>query len=374
RCCATRWFMRWRSFKTLGSSITMNDSDFVEAHDVPRNESLAKVEIALLSVIFVSAAFLNTSLLLVLWKQRKQMSRMRVFVFHLCLADLVVTFFQVCPQLLWDITDRFVGPDLVCRLVKYLQVLGMFSSTYMIVVMTVDRYQAICNPMVKFQRTRTRLNVPVCVAWGISLLGSLPQVFIFSQVEVTPGVFDCWATFIQPWGLQTYITWTTLVIFVLPVITVVVCQVRICRAIQINIYQKTQQKGTMGLSSRASGVAGMSKARVKTLKMTVVIVLAYIVCWAPFFTVQLWSAWDKQAPKESNSFGLLPATFTILMLLASLNSCANPCIYLLFSGQVPKRLVSLLCRRHSGGKDSVHEEATLVSTLYLSLKNPPESK
>ncbi|XP_006807651.2 vasopressin V2 receptor-like [Neolamprologus brichardi] len=349
------------------SSITMNDSDFVEAHDVPRNESLAKVEIALLSVIFVSAAFLNTSLLLVLWKQRKQMSRMRVFVFHLCLADLVVTFFQVCPQLLWDITDRFVGPDLVCRLVKYLQVLGMFSSTYMIVVMTVDRYQAICNPMVKFQRTRTRLNVPVCVAWGISLLGSLPQVFIFSQVEVTPGVFDCWATFIQPWGLQTYITWTTLVIFVLPVITVVVCQVRICRAIQINIYQKTQQKGTMGLSSRASGVAGMSKARVKTLKMTVVIVLAYIVCWAPFFTVQLWSAWDKQAPKET-------ATFTILMLLASLNSCANPCIYLLFSGQVPKRLVSLLCRRHSGGKDSVHEEATLVSTLYLSLKNPPESK
>lgn len=406
----------------------MNDSDFVEARDVPRDESLAKVEIALLSVVFVSAAVLNTSLLLVLWKQRKQMSRMRVFVFHLCLADLVVTFFQVCPQLLWDITDRFVGPDLVCRLVKYLQVLGMFSSTYMIVVMTVDRYQAICNPMVKFQRTRTRLNVPVCVAWGISLLGSLPQVFIFSQVEVTPGVFDCWATFIQPWGLQTYITWTTLVIFVLPVITVVVCQVRICRVIQINIYQKTQQKGTVGLPSRASGVAGMSKARVKTLKMTVVIVLAYIVCWAPFFTVQLWSAWDKQAPKESkycvyllcdrhnqcSSFGLLrflitqnlsifthkhkllisrwqmrllgrhvtlcppllipAATFTILMLLASLNSCANPCIYLLFSGQVPKRLVSLLCRRHSDGKDSVHEEATLVSTLYLSLKNPPESK
>ncbi|XP_035488779.1 vasopressin V2 receptor-like [Scophthalmus maximus] len=347
----------------------LNDSGSVGAEDVARDESLAKVEIALLSVIFFSAAILNSAVLVVLWRQRKQMSRMRVFVFHLCLADLVVAFFQVCPQLMWDITDRFAGPDLLCRLVKYLQVLGMFSSTYMIVVMTVDRYQAVCNPMVKFQRSRTRLNIPVCVGWGISLLGSLPQVFIFSQVEVAPGVFDCWAKFIQPWGLQTYITWTTLAIFVLPVIMIVFCQVRICQAIQINLYQKTQQRCHVGvpLPSRASSTAGMSRARVKTLKMTVFIVLAYIVCWAPFFIVQLWSAWDTHAPKET-------ATFTILMLLASLNSCANPCIYLVFSDQFPKRLVTLLGQRQYHCRDSAHEEATLVSTLYMSLKNVSESK
>ncbi|RVE73248.1 hypothetical protein OJAV_G00048710 [Oryzias javanicus] len=323
-----------------------NGSASADAEDVPRDESLARVEIALLSVIFVSASLLNAALLLVLWRQRKQMSRMRVFVFHLCLADLVVALFQVCPQLIWDITDRFVGPDLVCRLVKYLQVLGMFSSTYMIVVMTVDRYQAVCNPMVKFQRARTRINVPVCAAWALSVVGSLPQVFIFSQVEVAPGVFDCWADFIQPWGLQTYVTWTTLVIFILPV--------------------TTGSKGVW-LPSRASGAASMSKARVKTLKITVVIVLAYIICWAPFFTVQLWSAWDTHAPKET-------ATFTILMLLASLNSCANPCIYLLLSGQFPKKLLTLLCRRNSNRKSPGHEDPTLVSSLYMSFKNISESK
>ncbi|KAF7667751.1 hypothetical protein LDENG_00051300 [Lucifuga dentata] len=222
----------------------VNDSGFVASEDVGRDERLAQVEISLLGVIFFSAAFLNTALLRVLWRQRKQMSRMRVFVLHLCLADLVVAFFQVCPQLMWDITDRFIGPDLVCRLVKYLQVLGMFLSTYVIVVMTVDRYQAVCNPMVKFQRKHARLNIPVCVAWGISLLGSMPQIFIFSRVKVAPDV-----------------------------------------------------------------------------------------------------------------------TFTILMLLGSLNSCANPCIYLLFSGQLPKRLMSLLCQRQAEGKEYLQEEATVVSTL-----------
>ncbi len=277
--------------------------------DDPRNEHLAQIEIALLSVIFLCASTLNFGLLLVLWKKKQQMSRMRVFVTHLCLADLVVAFFQVCPQLIWDITDRFIGPDLVCRLVKYLQIVGMFASTYMIVVMTVDRYQAICNPMVTFQRRRARWNLPVCVAWLASFVFSVPQLFIFSKVQIAPGVYDCWAQFIQPWGPKAYVTWTTLVIFLVPIVTVTVCQVRICRALQINLYLKTQQQQqqqqardeghTHPLSSRTSNVASVSKSRIKTVKMTVVIVLAYTVCWAPFFTVQLWSVWDAAAPTDS---------------------------------------------------------------------------
>lgn len=279
------------------------------AEDEPRNEHLAQVEIALLAIIFITAGVLNVGLMLVLWRRRKQLSRMRVFVFHLCVADLVVTFFQVCPQLMWDITDRFVGPDVLCRLVKYLQVVGMFASTYMIVVMTVDRYQAICKPMVTFQRRAARWNGPVCAAWCVSLVGSIPQIFIFSRVEVAPGVYDCWGQFIEPWGLRTYVTWTTLVIFVLPIFTVVCCQARICRTVHVNLHMK--------MSSRASGLAGVSKARVKTVKMTVVIVLAYVVCWTPFFTVQLWSVWDEQAPTHSKTPLLLECMDQSALLLYS---------------------------------------------------------
>lgn len=200
---------------------------------------------------------------------------------------------------MWDITDRFVGPDILCRAVKYLQVVGMFASTYMTVVMTIDRYQAICKPMVTFQRRRARWNGPVCAAWCVSLIGGLPQIFIFSRVELAPGVYDCWAQFIKPWGPRAYVTWTTLVIFVLPLLTVIVCQVRICRT-------KTHQAGEAAakrLPSRASNVAGVSKARVKTVKMTVFIVMTYIICWTPFFTVQLWSVWDEQAPTHSKTTG-----------------------------------------------------------------------
>nr|XP_055069128.1 oxytocin receptor [Misgurnus anguillicaudatus] len=338
-------------------SLNLSNASFeMEATaDQPRDEHLARIEIALLSVIFLCALTLNFGLLLVLWRRRRHASRMRVFVTHLCLADLVVVFFQVCSQLMWKLTDRFLGPDLLCRSVKYFQVVGMFASTYMIVVMTVDRYQAVCNPMVTFQRRRAHLNFPVCVAWAVSFILSIPQIFIFSRVQIAPGVYDCWAEFIQPWGLKAYVTWTTLVIFVLPIITVMLCQVRICRALQTNVHMKTQQHGQ--LSSRASNVLSVSKSRIKTVKMTVVIVMTYTVCWAPFFTVQLWSVWDACAPTENG-------TFTILMLLASLNSIANPCIYLIFTVKFPKLLGVLLCMEHTDVKESLPEETTVVSSLY----------
>lgn len=36
----------------------------------------------------------------------------------------------------------------------------------------------------------------------------------------------------------------------------------------------------------------------KTVRMTLVIVLVYTVCWAPFFSVQLWAAWDPLPPQN----------------------------------------------------------------------------
>ncbi|GLD50551.1 vasopressin V2 receptor [Lates japonicus] len=74
----------------------------------------------------------------------------------------------------------------------------------------------------------------------------------------------------------------------------------------------------------------VSAAMSKTVRMTLVIVLVYSLCWAPFFSVQLWAAWDPDPPQNG-------AVFTLLMLMASLNSCTNPWIYSAFSSSLPIR-------------------------------------
>ncbi|NXW86386.1 AVT protein, partial [Alopecoenas beccarii] len=330
-----------------------------------RDEQLAQVEIAVLGVIFLTASVGNFILILVLWRRRKKLSRMYVFMLHLSIADLVVAFFQVLPQLVWDITDVFIGPDFLCRIIKYLQLLGMFASTYMIVVMTVDRYQAVCYPMVTFQKKRALWNIPICTSWSISLILSLPQVFIFSKTEISPGIFECWGEFIQPWGPRAYVTWIFVVIFFIPSAILITCQVKICKIIKRNIYVKNQNEYEVTnqkqvLPSRASSVNCISKAMIKTVKMTVVTVVAYVLCWSPFFIAQLWSVWFPSVMTEGSAF-------TIIMLLGNLNSCTNPWIYMYFCGHIP------YCTKKQLENTSAQEESVITGSIHLGERDPEEN-
>lgn len=100
----------------------------------------------------------------------------------------------------------------------------------------------------------------------------------------------------------------------------------------------------------------ISKAMSKTVRMTLVIVLVYTVCWSPFFIVQLWAAWDPNPPDQG-------VAFTILMLLASLNSCTNPWIYTAFSSSVSRELQSLLrCRPGPLRRGSLPDDSTTTHT------------
>ena len=38
---------------------------------------------------------------------------------------------------------------------------------------------------------------------------------------------------------------------------------------------------------------GMSKSKVKTVKLTLTVVLCYLLCWAPFFVVNMLTVWDE---------------------------------------------------------------------------------
>nr|BAI77458.1 vasotocin type2 receptor [Neoceratodus forsteri] len=330
-----------------------------------RDTELAKVEIAILAAIFAMATFSNLVVLYILIRRRKHNTPMHAFMTNLCIADLVVAFFQVLPQLLWDITDQFLGPDLLCRGVKYFQIVGMFASSYMIVAMTFDRHQAICRPMVTYRKGVARWNIPVIGAWVSALLLSLPQVFIFSKTEIKPGVFQCWAHFLEPWGLRTYVTWVTFMVFVLPTLIIAICQFRIFKEIHDNLYLKSERiiaqvkKQQQQESRKESDESGVSSAMSKTIRMTLVIVLIYTACWAPFFIVQLWSVWDPNSPKEG-------ITFTILMLLASLNSCSNPWIYTAFSSSVSQDLWTLLCCVHTRfRRKSIAEDSCMTGSSSL---------
>ena len=45
----------------------------------------------------------------------------------------------------------------------------------------------------------------------------------------------------------------------------------------------------------------MSKSKVKTVKLTLTVVLCYLLCWAPFFVVNMLTVWDESIAFEGNA-------------------------------------------------------------------------
>lgn len=100
-----------RMEETEGNATERKNVTSAASDALDRNEELAQVEIATLSIILVVTVLGNWLVLLALYARKcragkKALSRMYFFIFHLCVADLITAFFNVLPQLIWDVTYR----------------------------------------------------------------------------------------------------------------------------------------------------------------------------------------------------------------------------------------------------------------------------
>lgn len=297
-----------------------------------RDENLATVEIIVQAIIFGVTIIGNSCVLLALKLRTGKLTRMLFFVLHLSLADLQVALLQTLPQLAWDITFRFQGSNFLCKLVKFLQVYAMYLSTYVLVMTAVDRHQAICKPLSSYSWTMKRAHLMVGIAYLLSVVLSVPQLIIFSMTTwEKPGnvfVTDCWVNFPQLRGPKVYVTWYVFSIYVFPLAVISFCYGHICASIWRNIERKTssirvpvQRETSSGITSdfdsqdeRHSSVQNQSsdasnprthstkvitKAKLKTVKLTLVVVICYVLCWCPFFVSALYGVYHPK-PKISN--------------------------------------------------------------------------
>ena len=238
-------------------------------------------------------------------------------------------------QIIKFIFFRFQGNDFLCRLVKYLQVMVMYLSTYILVATAVDRYRSICHPLSVYNWRARHIHLTVFAAWLLSLLLAIPQVFIFKKRAIKgTDVMECWADFHPPWTLWTYVTTFFLSVYILPFLILAVLYGRICYEVcknfsfekkfplvgyrsnsggiiykfngtgHISVIGNSRSGSSSSMSSmrdsrRHSGHRVISRAKLKTVKLTFVVVIAYLLCWSPFMITQMWWAYDVNAPYNS---------------------------------------------------------------------------
>ncbi|XP_004582431.2 neuropeptide S receptor isoform X1 [Ochotona princeps] len=280
-------------------------------------------------VLFVFTIVGNSVVLFSTWR-RKRKSRMTFFVTQLAITDSFTGLVNILTDIIWRFTGDFMAPDLVCRVVRYLQVVLLYASTYVLVSLSIDRYHAIVHPM-KFLQGEKQAKVLIGIAWGLSFLFSIPTLIIFGKRTLSNGEVQCWALWPDDSYWTPYMTIVALLVYFIPLTIISVIYGIVIRTIWVKskAYDTVISNCSDGKLCTSYNRGLISKAKIKAIKYSVVIILAFICCWSPYFLFDI-----------LDNFNLLPDTkerfyaSVIIQNLPALNSAINPLIYCVFSSSI----------------------------------------
>ncbi|KYM96443.1 Cardioacceleratory peptide receptor, partial [Cyphomyrmex costatus] len=278
-------------------------------------------QFAVLWLLFAVIVAGNTAVLagLLLGKRRK--SRMNFFIMQLAFADLLVGLISVLTDIIWRTTVAWYAGNIACKLIRFMQAVVTYSSTYVLVALSIDRYDAITRPM-NFSGSWWRARALVITAWTLSALFSMPIVFLYEekQIQDTP---QCWID-LDPTQWKIYMSLVSFSLFIAPTLIIGGCYT----VIVVTIWSQgaALRQGPTRDTRRASSRGLIPKAKIKTVKMTFVIVFVFILCWSPYIVFDLLQVYGHIRKTQTNI-----AVATFIQSLTPLNSAANPIIYCLFS-------------------------------------------
>nr|AKH80291.1 AKH receptor variant AKHR4 isoform AKHR-C [Pseudoregma bambucicola] len=332
------------------------------------------VTIITYSILMVISAVGNiTVLTIILKRRRKAGTRIHAMLMHLAIADLLVTFLMMPLEITWAWTVEWLFGDPLCRIMSFFRIFGLYLSSFILICISFDRYLAVLQPMRLYQMDR-RGKLMIAVAWIASIICSLPQIYIF-HVERHPNATwyeQCVTYNAFPSKLHelAYLYFGMFMMYWLPLIVILFCYASII----IEIYRRSREsicgQGTDNV--RRLGFLGRAKSR--TLKMTIIIVIAFVVCWTPYYIMAIWYWTDMQSAQMVDQ-----KVQHALFMFACTNSCMNPIVYGAFNIRTRRTLVTqgvgdsvasvrvvtwhkLTMRSKANRKSIINEKATLFKS------------
>ncbi|XP_050045286.1 gonadotropin-releasing hormone receptor-like [Dermacentor andersoni] len=301
------------------------------------------LRIALITTMLVLSLFGNTIVCYrLLTSRRHRVFKAQVLFLNLALADLLVTLVTMNSQLLWEIMGRvWAAGDGPCRVFKVMQTFALVSSTYMLVGIAVDRHYAICKPLVPAPRPRS----VAAICWLLSLVPSLPNLFVFRVVVVRDKCYCASVFYIYrdsaKMARQIYMACVFTLVFVLPLCALVglytsilirmrkmgAANARTSGGVRIGLSTTLTSRTTPTTTTvtENSNQSTLPRARLRTLKMAVVIFVAFLLTNLPYMVQEMILAFARD-------ISLGPHVVAVFGVISASNSAVNPYVYLAFNG------------------------------------------
>ncbi|XP_069107541.1 neuropeptide S receptor-like [Argopecten irradians] len=321
-------------------------------------------QITFLSIMLLTIVIGNACVLAaIMLSDNGRKTRMNFFIMHLAISDLSVGIFLVSIDLAEKIFVEWLAGNVFCKILQFLKIVVLYASTYVLVSLSIDRFDAIARPM-NFSRRAFRARMLIYSAWILAGIFSMPALVLFeTRTEPQYNMKMC-TIYLTDFHWKVYFTLVALSVFIIPAVIITVCYsviiIIICQKSKLdenNAKQAIPRQSDGGVlpscvpfvfetvfiegrgfggARHGKGTTVIQQAKIRTIKMTFIIVLVFVLCWCPYIVFNLLDlyAFTEEQPKSP----VLKAVTAWIQSLAPLNSAANPIIYGVFSTRICRNL------------------------------------
>ncbi|XP_072306475.1 trace amine-associated receptor 1-like [Eucyclogobius newberryi] len=269
----------------------------------------------LLALVSLLTVTLNLLVIVSISHFRQLQTPTNALLQSLAVSDLVVGLLVMPIEGVRHIEMCWLLGRLMCALTPYVSYCLLSASLGNMVLISIDRYLAICDPLLYSSKVSlSRVRVLICVCWACSLLyngciliGHLSQPERFSTchgecvvvISHVAGTVDLFVTCVGPC--------TVMIVLYIRVFAVAMSQ---AHAIRLRITSTTV----------ATAAVMVKVSENKAARTLGVVILVFLICFCPYY-------YPAIAGVETSS---ILSYFSILSWIMLLNSCMNPLIYAMF--------------------------------------------
>ncbi|GIX93934.1 probable G-protein coupled receptor 83 [Caerostris darwini] len=316
--------------------------------NVPNISNRESFVIAFYSLIILISIFGNLLVCNIVARSARMRSSTYVFIANLALSDFMMTILNIPFNVARILLNNWPFGSFMCSFVPLVQVTSVYVSTFTMTCIAVDRYRVISKPLEPRLRSKQAIKIILGI-WILAILLSLPHA-IFNKVETVftyRRLVRCRTVY--PTNMSRWIT-------LIAVITQYVLPLTITGVLYYLIIVQVWSRDAVGVVTEGQRIS-QARAKKKTIKMLVLVVILFAICWLPLNTFNIMREFNVTILMQKSVTH--STVFFICHWLAMSSVCYNPFIYCWLNDNFRSgALRCLLCVKNA----SCHINESLLST------------
>ncbi|XP_018414378.1 PREDICTED: substance-P receptor isoform X1 [Nanorana parkeri] len=291
---------------TIGNGTEMNQ--FIQP---PWQIALWAVAYSIMVIVSVVG---NIIVMWIILAHKRMRTVTNYFLVNLAFAEASMSAFNTVINFTYAIHNQWYYGLIYCKFHNFFPISAVFTSIYSMTAIALERYMAIIHPL-KPRLSATATKIVICVIWSFSFCMAFPMGYYADAIPIQ-GRDICYLNWPESEGKskygQAYQILVFCLIYILPLL-VIGCAYTF-----------------IGMTLWASEIPGDSSdryheqvvAKRKVVKMMIVVVCTFAICWLPFHIFFL-----LQTIEMNHDQKIYQQLYLAIMWLAMSSTMYNPIIY-----------------------------------------------